>query len=100
MPAKVRTLIDVHEQNAPGRFQDYDWQVVRPQLDPAITITETLLSQKAAIDADPHLTAKGKDAARVKAAKEALEALGKWHVTAGRTRRGPRNAARSVGADR
>lgn len=41
MPAKVRTLIDVHEQNAPGRFQDYDWQVVRPQLDPAITITET-----------------------------------------------------------
>jgi hypothetical protein len=77
MPAKVRTLIDVHEQNA--RFTHYDWRVVRPQLDSAITITETFLSQKAAIDADPHLTPKGKDAARVKAAKEALEALGKWH---------------------
>ena len=80
MPAKVRTLIDVHEQNAPGRFTHYDWKVVRPQLDAAITITETFLSQKAAIDADPHLTSKGKDAARVKAAKDALEALGKWHT--------------------
>ena len=57
---KVRNLIDVHEQNAPGRFSHYDWQVVRPQLDPAITITETFLSQKAAIDADPHLTPKGR----------------------------------------
>ncbi len=78
MPAKVRTLIDIHEQNAPGRFRLYDSKVVRPQLDPAITITETFLTQKAAIDADPHLTPKGKDAARVKAAKDALEALGKW----------------------
>jgi hypothetical protein len=33
-----------------------------------------------AIDADPHFTPKGKDGARVKAAKDALEALGKWHA--------------------
>jgi hypothetical protein len=80
MPARVRFTVDVHEQNAPRRFQLYDWKVIRPQLDPAITITETFLSKKAAIDADPHLTAKGKDAARVKAGKEALEALSKWHA--------------------
>jgi hypothetical protein len=81
MPAKLRFTIETQKRN--NRLTQYDAEKVFEPFADAITIVETFQQRNATTDADPHLTPKGKDAARVKAAKDALEALGKWSRLAG-----------------
>jgi hypothetical protein len=77
MPAKIRTLLDTYRLNF--RLTQWPETVLDPLAEPA-TILESFHQRKAAIDADANLTLKGKSAARVQAATEALQAIGKWHA--------------------
>ena len=77
MPAKIRTLLDTYRLNF--RLTQWPETVLDPLAEPA-TILEAFHLRKAAIDADANLTTKGKNAARVQAATEALQAIGKWHA--------------------
>ena len=78
MPAKLRFTVETQKLN--NRLTQYDAEKVFEPFAEAITIVENFQQREDTAAADPHLTPKGKDAARVKAAKEALEALGKWHA--------------------
>jgi hypothetical protein len=77
MPAKLRTLLETYRLNF--RLTQWPETVLDPLAEP-VTFLEAFHERNAAIRSDVNLTTKGKDAARVKAATEALTAIGRWHT--------------------
>jgi len=78
MPARLGFTVQTLKLN--NRLAQYDAEKVFEPFAEAITTVENFQQRIVTSDADPHLTQEGKRAARVKAAKDALEALGKWHT--------------------
>jgi hypothetical protein len=77
MPAKLRTLLETYRLNF--RLTQWPETVLDPLAEP-VTVLEAFHERNAAIRSDVNLTTKGKDAARAKAATEALTAIGRWHT--------------------
>lgn len=74
---KTRSVIDTQRLNF--RMRQWPITVIDP-LEEVAAIVEKFHKEKAAIDADHHLTNEGKSAARAKAGQTALKAITDWHT--------------------
>jgi hypothetical protein len=74
---KLRLVLDTYAKNF--RMTQWSPAVLEP-FEEAAAIVESLVKQKAAIEADRRLTPEGKAAARTDAGKKALAAIAKWHT--------------------